>query len=144
MYRQRLGARSEYRQLEGQRVKDSAFLSDTFRKLKSLTVELAYYDPEGVNKTSQIKYEVNLEGAKSVFRFNCPNDECIRGDFDLSNELAKAVAGRRTTVTGEMVCQGWRSKTTINTVRCHNILRYKLSLGYRTRSTERRTAGLAH
>lgn len=143
MYRQRLGARSEYRQQEGQRVKDSASLSDTFRKLKSLTVELAYYDPEGVNRTSQIKYEVNLEGAKSVFRFNCPNDECIRGDFDLSQELAKAVAGRRKTIIGEMVCQGWRSKTTINTVRCHNILRYKLSLGYQARSRERRTAGLA-
>jgi hypothetical protein len=130
LYRQRFSARAEYRQQEGQRVKDSATLSDTFRKLKSLTVELAYYDTEGVNRTSHIKYEVNLTGAKSVFRFNCPNDECVRGDFDLSRELAKAVAARRKMVIGEMVCQGWRSKTTIDTVRCGSILRYKLSLGY--------------
>ncbi len=130
MYQQRIGARSEYRQQEGQRVKDSATLSDTFKKLKSLTVNLEYYDPEDVTRSSQIKYEVNLDGAKSVFRFSCPNNECIRGDFDLSEELAKAVAEHRTKVSGKMVCQGWRSKTTIDTVHCHNILRYKLSLRY--------------
>jgi hypothetical protein len=130
MYRQKLGARSEYRQEEGQRVKDSATLADTFRKLKSLTVELAYSDPEGTVQSKKVKYEVNLANAKSVFRFSCPNDECIRGDFDLSHELAKAVADHRKVATGEKVCQGWRSKTTIDTVRCHNILRYTLSLGY--------------
>src|SRR5580658_2709315 len=130
MYRQKLGARSEYRQEEGQRVKDSATLADTFRKLKSLTVELAYSDPEGAVQSKKVKYEVNLANAKSVFRFSCPNDECIRGDFDLSRELAKAVADHRKTATGEKICQGWRSKTTIDTVRCHNILRYTLTLGY--------------
>ncbi len=130
MYQQRLGARAEYRQQEGQRVKDSATLADRFRKLKSLTVHLVYFDPDGLTKSSQIKYEVNIANAKSVFRFSCPNNECVRGDFDLTEELAKAVAARRTTVTGEMTCQGWRSKTTIDTVRCHNILRYKLRLMY--------------
>ena len=73
---------------------------------------------------------VNLANAKSVFRFNCPNGECIRGDFDLTDELAKAVTGKRTTVSGEKSCEGWRSKTTIDTVHCGNILRYKLSLAY--------------
>jgi len=130
MYRQRIGARSEYRQQEGQRVKDSATLSDTFRKLKSLTAILEYYAPEGDTKTSQIKYVVNLANAKSVFRFSCPNNECVRGDFDLSERLAAAVRERQKTVTGEMICQGWRSKTTIDTVRCHNILRYTITLGY--------------
>src|ERR1043166_26337 len=96
MYQQRLGARAEYRQQEGQRVKDSATLADTFQKLKSLTVEFAYYDPEGVTKSSQIKYTVNLRNAKSVFRFNCPNTECVQGDFDLTDELADAVAAHRT------------------------------------------------
>ena len=130
MYRQRIGARSEYRQQEGQRVKDSATLSDTFRKLKSLTVLLEYYAPEGDTKTSQIKYVVNVANAKSVFRFSCPNNECVRGDFDLSEELAAGIREHQKTVSGKMVCQGWRSKTTIDTVRCHNILRYTLSLGY--------------
>ena len=117
MRHQKLGARAEYRQAEEQRTRDSA-------------VDLAFYNPEGVTRNSQIKYTVNLANAKSVFRFSCQNSECIGGDFDLSEELAKAVAARRKTASGEMCCQGWRNKTTIDTVRCHNILRYKLSFGY--------------
>ncbi len=130
MYQQRFGARAEYRQQEAKRVKESVSLSAKFQTLKSLTVELEYYDPEGVNKSSEIKYTVNVANAKSVFRFNCPNHECVRGDFDLTKELAAAVAARRTKVTGEMTCQGWRSRTTIDKVRCQNILRYKFSLTY--------------
>ena len=130
MYQQRLGPRAEHRQQEGQRVKDSATLASTFRKLKALTVDLEYCDAQGILKTNRLKYAVNLANVKSVFRFNCPNDECVRGDFDLSKVLAKAVAARRTSVSGEMVCQGWRSRLTVDSVRCHNILRYKLGLKY--------------
>ena len=130
MYQQKLGARAEYQQQEGQRVKESVSLSDRFRKLKSLTVEFDYYNPEGTTKNSQIKYEVNIQNAKSVFRFNCPNRECVRGDFDLTEDLVNAVAAHRTSVTGEKSCKGWLSKTTINTVRCRNILRYKIRLSY--------------
>jgi len=130
MYHQKTGARAEYRQAEGQRIKDSASLAEKFHQLKSLTVDLTYFDPEGLSKTSEIKYTVNLANAKSVFRFNCPNNECIRGDYDLSEALTKAVDSRLTMVTGEACCQGWRSKTVIDVVHCHNILRYKLSLAY--------------
>ena len=48
----------------------------------------------------------------------------------LGDILAKAVAEKQVTVTGELRCQGWQSKTTINSVHCHNILRYKLTLSY--------------
>jgi hypothetical protein len=130
MYHQKLGPRAEYRHQEGQRVKESVSLADRFRRLKSLTVNLAYYNPDGVTKGSEIKYMVNLDNAKSVFRFSCPNNECVQGDFDLSEELADAVDAHRTTVTGEIACQGWLSKATIDKVHCHNILRYKLSLTY--------------
>ena len=130
MHQQKHGPRAEYRQEEGQRVKESATLGEVFQKLKRLTVNLEYSDPQGIAKSKQVKYEVNLANAKSVFRFNCLNDECVRGDFDLSDELAKAVCERRGSVSGEVVCQGWRSRTTIDSVHCHNILRYTLSLGY--------------
>lgn len=130
MYRQRIGLRAEYRDQEGERVKASPSLADKFRKLKSLIVKLGYYNPKGLAPNSQLNYEVNLENAKSVFRFRCPNEECIRGDFDLTRELASAVAQKRTTVSGEMSCQGWQNKAAIDTVHCHNILRYKLKLAY--------------
>jgi hypothetical protein len=130
MHRQKNGARAEYRQQEDQRIKESASLSEKFQKLKSLTVDLGYFNPDGDAQSSQVKYVVNLANTKSVFRFDCLNTECIRGDFDLSQELSKAIAAHSTTATGEMCCQGWRSKRTLETVHCHNILRYKLSLAY--------------
>jgi hypothetical protein len=130
MHHVRIGARAEYRQQEDQRIKESVSLSDKFRELKSLTVELSYFSPEGTNRSTQIKYTVNLDHAKSVFRFDCLNSECVRGDFDLSKDLANAVSAHRTIATGEVCCQGWLSKTTIDRTHCHNILRYKLSLGY--------------
>ena len=45
------------------------------------------------------RFEACLANAKSVFRIDCPNSGCIGGDFDLTEELAKAVAEHRTTVT---------------------------------------------
>ena len=120
----------EHREREGQRVRDSSTLADRFKKLKGLTVDLGFYDSTGVTKNSHIKYTVNVANAKSVFRFNCPNHECVKGDFDLTDELAKAVAGKRKSVSGEKSCPGWQSKTTIGSVHCHNILKYKLTLVY--------------
>ncbi len=135
MRHQKFTPRADYRQQESQRTNESVSLSEKFRELKSLTVGLAYFSPEGVPSNSQLKYTVNPDHAKSVFRFDCPNNECVGGDFDLSEALAQAVAARQATATGEMCCQGWLSKTTIHEVHCHNILRYKLSLEYGTRAS---------
>ncbi|MSU59716.1 MAG: hypothetical protein EXS35_16375 [Pedosphaera sp.] len=130
MHGPRTSPRSEYLLKEKQRVLESPSLAEKFHKLKSLTVDLVHFDPEGVTKNSQIKYTVNLEHAKSVFRFGCHNHECVRGDFDLSDVLTQAVTAKRKSVSGEARCQGWRSRSTIDTVPCRNILRYKFTLGY--------------
>jgi hypothetical protein len=99
----KLSPRAEYLQQEHQRVKDSASLQDRYRELKNLTVEIAYFESEGRARRGEMKYTVNL---------------------------AHAISGRHEDVSGELVCQGWRSKTTIDHLPCHNILRYKLSIGY--------------
>ena len=106
-------------------------LSEKFRELKSLTVEYGYLNPQRISRNSQIKYTVNPDHAKSVFRLDCPNHECVGGDFDLSEDLARAVAEHRTSVTGKSCCQGWLSKTTIGRIHCNNVLKYTLGLGYR-------------
>ena len=126
----RTSPRSEYLQQENLRTQQSPSLKEKFPALKSVTVDLGHYDPEGLARSSQIKYTVNVEHAKSVFRVACHNQECVRGDFDLSAALAGAVAEKSTTVSGELCCQGWRNRATIDTVPCRNILRYKLTLGY--------------
>ena len=122
--------REDYRQRQRQRAKESASLSEKFPELTSLTVEFGYFSSEGVTRNRQIKYTVNPVHAKSVFRLDCLNDECVCGDFDLSEALTQAVATSQANVTGEMRCQGWRRKSTIDRNHCHNILRYTLSLAY--------------
>ena len=122
--------RADYRRQEKQRADESISLSEKFHELKSLTVELSYLSPEGLKRNNELKYTANPNFAKSVFRFDCQNAECVAGDFDLSAALAQAVAGREASVSGELSCQGWLSKTTIQQIRCHSILRYKLNLGY--------------
>src|SRR6266480_3535937 len=119
----RLNPRKEYRRLENERVLVSANLQTTFPKMKSLTVHLRHFDFTGARKSGEIKYTVNLAHAKSLFRFNCANHECVGGDFDLSQELAQAVAAHLKTVTGEMRCQGWRNRASIDNIRCGDLLR---------------------
>jgi len=130
MKTKKVNLRREYRQQENERVLGSANLETRFPAMKSLTVHLTHYDHTGTRKSGEIKYTVNLANAKSMFRFNCANHECVGGDFDLSEALAKAVSAHLKTVTGEMRCQGWRSRATMHTMRCEDLLRFELAIGY--------------
>jgi hypothetical protein len=114
-----------------QRANDSASLAVKFPKLKSLTVDLVYLDSDGLTKNGEMKYKVNVQHAKSLFSFVCPSSECLGGDFDLSTAVADAVAKRRKIAEGQIQCQGSRTlPKQQQPLPCHNILRYKLSLGY--------------
>ena len=132
---QKFDPRGDYRRQENQRIEASVSLSEKFRELKSLTAELAYFNPDGVRRNGEMKCTFDPDKNKSVVRFDCCNHECVGGDFDLSEVLAQAIAQRRSVVTGEMCCQGWLSKTTIDEVRCHHVLRYKLKLAYGKRAS---------
>jgi hypothetical protein len=130
MKRHQIGHRAEFRKEQSQRVASSVPLATSFPRLKSLKVDLSFCTPDGTTRSSQVKYAVNLAHAKSVFQFDCLNNECVRGDFDLSEVLAQAVASREKTVVGEMCCHGWRNKDSIEETQCRRLLRYELKLGF--------------
>jgi hypothetical protein len=130
MHQQRVDARAEYLQEEKERIKGSASLAERFKDLKSLSVLLTFFSSGSTTRHTEIKYTVNLAFAKSLFRFTCPNNECVGGNFDLSTDLARAVGEHRKVASGELRCPGWQSKTTIDAVHCGQVLRYNLSLGY--------------
>ena len=129
-YAHKLGPRAEYREQQGRRVTSSPCLAEKYRKLKSLTVDAGYYAPEGIVKYRQLTYAVNLSHAKSVFRLDCCNDECVQGDHELTEALAKAIAKRAKTVDGELCCKGWQNRASIKKTKCNHVLRFKLKLGY--------------
>jgi hypothetical protein len=122
--------RAEYRLREIQRVNESASLAQKFPKLKSLKVDLSYFEPDGLTRTGELRYKVNVEHAKSVFSFVCQSGECLAGDYDLSNAVAAAVAKRSKIVEGEIRCEGTRVRPKEIKSPCRNLLRYKLTLGY--------------
>ena len=126
----RANPRAEYRLSETQRVNSSVSLAEKFPKLKSLKVDLLYFDANGQTKTGEMRYKVNVQHAKSVFSFVCQNGECLAGDFDLSDAVTEAVAGRRKIAEGEIRCPGTRAKPKEGKTPCRNLLRYKLTLGY--------------
>ena len=130
MKTRRMNPRLDYRKQEEELVKGSPNLETSFPDVKSLSVQLRHFDYTGSRKSGEIKYTVNLAHAKSVFRFNCANHECVGGDFDLSANLARAVAGHEENVDGEMRCQGWRSRSTIDTIHCDDLLQFELTIGY--------------
>jgi hypothetical protein len=130
MFQRKPTPRAEYRLRAIERVNGSATLAKTFPKLKSLSVNLEFFNPDGLTRNGQIKYKMHVAHAKSVVCFNCPSGECVGGDFDLTKALAHAVAGRQKIAVGEMRCQGSRRKAKTDHVPCQNLLRYKLTLGY--------------
>jgi hypothetical protein len=133
--------RAEHRQVQQQRVDESARLAEKYPRLKSLTLSLEFVDKEGITKTTAMKYSTNPEHAKSVLLFACPNRECIGGDFDLTAKLAGAVAARQTKVAGEMYCLGSHNQRGGKVTPCRNLLRFTLSLAYLKGRAPRASAG---
>jgi hypothetical protein len=131
MKTQKIDPRAEYRLLQNERINASDRLDQKFPELKSLTVCLEYFDAAGLRRDGGMKVKPNLANAKSALYFNCRAGECIGGDYDLSEELSRAVAAKSKTVTGEKHCQGVRhSAKAKEGVPCRNLLRYELRLGY--------------
>ena len=122
--------RQEYRLKQQARIEASPLMATRFPKLKGLKVTLEYFDAAGITKNGEMKCKLNVDHAKSVLWYACPGVECTAGDFDLSDALAEAVAGRRKVVTGEIRCQGSRKRGDREMVACRTLLRYRLNLKY--------------
>jgi hypothetical protein len=126
-------SRAEHRQAQRERVDEAVRLVDMYPQLKALKAALEFVDREGMTKTSEMKYCANLEHAKSVVVFVCPNSGCCGGDFDLTAKLAEAVLKRQTKVVGEMHCVGSHKDASGQVAACRSLLRYTLNLGYSDR-----------
>ncbi len=122
--------RQEYRLKQRERIEASPSIAKKFPRLKGLKVTLEFFDSTGTTKQGEVKCKLNVEHAKSALWFACPGVECICGDFDLSEALAKMVGERRKTATGELRCQGTRKRGDREPVACGTLLRYKFNLSY--------------
>jgi len=122
--------RAEYRQRAIQRVNNSVSLAERFPTLRSLRVDLVYFDPDGLAKTGELRYKANVALAKSVFSFACRHSDGPAGDFDLGDGMTEAVVHHRKSAEREIRCGGTREMTKGNKKPCASLLRYKLTIGY--------------
>jgi len=122
--------REEYRLRQRARIEASPVMAKKYPQLKGLGVTLEYFDAAGTTKNGELKCKLNVELARSALWFACPGVECACGDFDLSEAVAKAVAGRRKAATGELRCPGTRKHGDLEPVACGTVLRYRLNLNY--------------
>ena len=120
----------EYRLKQRERIEASALMSMEFPRLKALRVTLEFFESGGSSRHGEMKYKLNMEHAKSALCFACPSVQCAYGDFDLSEALAKAVAGRRKVAAGELRCQGSRKRGEREPALCGTLLRYQFNLNY--------------
>jgi hypothetical protein len=146
-YRSRPVPKSERRKEDRQRafgrVEKSASVAIAYPRLKTLTVNLLYFDREIVSWGHGLRYRANMETAKSMLHFNCPSSLCNGGGFDLSKDLSSAAAERRNSIVGEMHCRGFRDQENGKMTPCESVLHFKMSLTFKTSAvpTRRITAG---
>jgi hypothetical protein len=127
----RSSPRAEYRLMQTERINAAESLAAKFPRLKSMTVSLEYFDAAGLTRNGGMKFKPNLEKAKAIVWFNCPNGECAGGDFDLSKELSRAISAKRPVLEGEMRCQGVRhNREKKEKTPCRNLLKYHFRLAY--------------
>jgi hypothetical protein len=147
-YRVRAHSKSELRKADRrtafEQAEKSPSLAMTYPQLKTLSVDLLYFDREIVSFGQGLRYRANLETAKSVLQFTCPCTLCHRGGFDLSQELSCAIAERRKALDGQVHCHGYRDQESGKTVPCESILHFKMILAFKRQSpgTTRRIASV--
>ena len=126
----KINPRAAYRLKQREQIEASPSMAKKFPRLKGLRVTLEFFDATGNTKQGQMKCKLYVEHARSAVWFACRGGECVGGDFDLSEAVAKAVAERRRVVTSELRCQGTRKRADREVVPCQTLLRYKLNLNY--------------
>jgi hypothetical protein len=130
-YTRKPNPRAEYRLRRTEEADQSPSLAAKFPKLKALSVTVDYFDATGSTRLGGMKYKLTLDHAKSLFRINCINHDCIGADYDLSTLIAQAIKARRPALEGELRCEGTRRNPDRKQEKtCQCILRYKLALGY--------------
>lgn len=122
--------RQEYRLKQREQINASPLMTKEFPQLKSLKVTVEYFDAIGGGKNGGMKCKFNVEHARTALWFACPAGECMGGDFDLSEPLARAVASRQELLAGELLCAGTRKRGDRARVPCQTLLRYTLHLKY--------------
>jgi hypothetical protein len=130
-YKRKENPRAQYRLARAELVQQSPSLAEKYPRLTALRIQIVYLDGAARTQNGALKFKANLEHAKSRFCFNCAHNDCVGGDYDLSDELSRGIARKLKLIEGEARCQGVRhNRERKSQTPCQGILQYKLTLAY--------------
>lgn len=134
--------RKQAREQAFNRAEKSASLATRYPRLKTLSVNLLYFDRQIVPWGHGLLYRANLQSAKSMLQFHCPNSMCNGGGFDLSKDLSSAVAELRKVVERAVPCRGSRDQESGQMAPCESVLHFKMNLTFKTKARVKRAAAV--
>ena len=136
--------RKQARERAFQRVEKSASLAVIYPGLKSMAVDLLYFDRDIVSWGHGLRYRANLETARSILHFHCPSPLCQNGGFDLSKALSCAVAEHQKSVEGKVRCLGVRDEQVGKPTPCETVLHFKITLTFKTKVRAKPAGAIGH
>lgn len=95
--------------------------------IKSLKIELDfsdndYYSPDPVSRTL-------VPNDNIFFAFDCTNDSCTKGFYDLSDIIYSTIRNKKEVVEGEYFCDGSLDELNLN-FKCSSKVSYRISIDY--------------
>lgn len=120
----------EQRTRERERITNSPTLAEKYRNLKSLQIVLEYFDRQRTAAAGELRYRANVQHAKSIVHFACPNSSCKGGGFDLSDVIAAAITKKRKSAEGDLCCAGTLTFASKKEAQCQHLVRYRFTFGY--------------
>lgn len=111
----------------------SPSLSQRFPWLKSVVVDLEFFDAAGVNLLSFMQYKPNLMQATSVFPFGGRSADESLSELEATRQVCEAIQARRNSVSGEWPhCRAVEGSgvSSPDPLKQVNVLRFRLTLDY--------------
>ncbi len=116
------------------RMRDAAAerIETAFPDVSEIFLEVGLTNESDPNFDRQLVRNQYVRGPRysADFSFDCCNKDCVDGGHDITAELLRAINAKRTTVSGENVCQGWQCEQCIGSTRCLCRLKYTARISY--------------
>lgn len=106
-------------------------IAERYPNVAALTIEMVFHDDSGTAEIDTRTQHYPISQAKTIIRIKCPNYECVRGGFDLTNVVASMINSGERSEEGRLECQGWQDQERVGQYHCLTDLVYKITVEYK-------------
>lgn len=115
--------------LEQMKYQMAGKLGERYPKLRMLSFEFKYHDPDGMVQDSTQRMAWGPD-QQALFEFKCPYWECVSGGHDLGAPIRAMLQDSKAELSGKLACQGWQDQERVGKHRCWCELTYTIKAEY--------------